>query len=100
MPPGRLQWLASNLCNRSEGQKLRCLASPRIRCQMGKVVKIDASGAERTSTASRTAPRQRPRRSKTALVLGGGGLTGGVYETGAMRALDLLSGHRTGDPFG
>ncbi|HLY84180.1 MAG TPA: patatin-like phospholipase family protein, partial [Acidimicrobiales bacterium] len=35
--------------------------------------------------------RRRPRRDKTALVLGGGGFTGGVYEIGALRALDLLS---------
>ncbi len=35
--------------------------------------------------------RRRPRRDKTALVLGGGGFTGGVYEIGALRALDLLA---------
>jgi predicted acylesterase/phospholipase RssA len=35
--------------------------------------------------------RRRPRRHKTALVLGGGGFTGGVYEIGALRALDLLA---------
>lgn len=35
--------------------------------------------------------RRRPRRDKTALVLGGGGFTGGVYEIGALRALDLLT---------
>ena len=34
-------------------------------------------------------------RSKSALVLGGGGFTGGVYEIGALRALDLLSVNRT-----
>jgi predicted acylesterase/phospholipase RssA len=66
---------------------------------MGKVVKIDASGAERTSTGSRTVSARRPRRSKTALVLGGGGLTGGVYEMGALRALDLLSVNRTVNEF-
>jgi NTE family protein len=32
-------------------------------------------------------------------VLGGGGLTGGVYEIGALRALDLLSVHRTVNQF-
>src|SRR6185437_11132229 len=42
---------------------------------------------------------RRPRRSKTALVLGGGGLTGGVYEIGALRALDLLSVNRTVNQF-
>ena len=40
-----------------------------------------------------------PRRSKTALVLGGGGFTGGVYEIGALRALDLLSVNRTVNQF-
>jgi len=42
---------------------------------------------------------RRPRRSKTALVLGGGGFTGGVYEIGALRALDLLSVNRTVNDF-
>jgi predicted acylesterase/phospholipase RssA len=39
--------------------------------------------------------RRRPRRDKTALVLGGGGFTGGVYEIGALRALDLLAVNST-----
>src|ERR1039457_2038916 len=72
---------------------------------MGKGVKLEpaakrkASGKKRNS---RVAPRgvgvpgsrdrrTRPRRDKTALVLGGGGFTGGVYEIGALRALDLLA---------
>src|SRR3954447_11214095 len=38
-----------------------------------------------------TRKRRRKPRSKTALVLGGGGFTGAVYEIGALRALDLLS---------
>lgn len=42
---------------------------------MGKVVKLE--------------PSAKP--DKTALVLGGGGFTGGVYEIGALRALDLLA---------
>jgi NTE family protein len=42
---------------------------------------------------------QRRRRSKTALVLGGGGFTGGVYEIGALRALDLLSVNRSVNQF-
>jgi NTE family protein len=46
-----------------------------------------------------TAAKRRPRRSKTALVLGGGGFTGGVYEIGALRALDLLSVNRTVNQF-
>lgn len=42
--------------------------------------------------ASGKRPRRRRRRpSRTALVLGGGGVTGAVYEIGALRALDLLS---------
>jgi predicted acylesterase/phospholipase RssA len=46
------------------------------------------------------APRRRRRkRSKTALVLGGGGFTGGVYEIGALRAFDLLSVNRTVNQF-
>jgi NTE family protein len=66
---------------------------------MGKVVKIDASCTDRAAALSRAAAARRPRRSKTALVLGGGGLTGGVYEMGALRALDLLSVNRTVNEF-
>jgi predicted acylesterase/phospholipase RssA len=43
--------------------------------------------------------RRRPRRDKTALVLGGGGFTGGVYEIGALRALDLLAVNSTVNQF-
>jgi predicted acylesterase/phospholipase RssA len=43
--------------------------------------------------------RRRRKRSKTALVLGGGGFTGAVYEIGALRALDLLSVNRTVNEF-
>jgi NTE family protein len=63
---------------------------------MGKVVKLDAS-ADRAGGGSRSGARGR--RSKTALVLGGGGFTGGVYEIGALRALDLLSVNRTVNQF-
>jgi NTE family protein len=67
---------------------------------MGKVVKLDAAAAERPGTAPRSPEgRRRRTRSKTALVLGGGGLTGGVYEIGALRALDLLSVNRTVNEF-
>src|ERR1700749_4640930 len=48
---------------------------------MGKVVKL-AKGARKTRARAQ---------SKTALVLGGGGFTGGVYEIGALRALELLA---------
>src|SRR3954467_11538447 len=46
------------------------------------------------------APARRKRRaSRTALVLGGGGFTGGVYQIGALRALDLLSVNRSVNQF-
>ena len=49
-------------------------------------------------TAGATGKR-RGGRSKTALVLGGGGFTGGVYEIGALRALDLLAVNSTVNEF-
>jgi NTE family protein len=73
---------------------------------MGKVVKLEPTakakaGANRRARqrmaargvgrSAATDRRRRPRRDKTALVLGGGGFTGGVYEIGALRALDLLT---------
>ena len=61
---------------------------------MGKVVKL-----EKPAQGSRSGRRRSPRRSKTALVLGGGGFTGGVYEIGALRALDLLAVNRTVNEF-
>jgi predicted acylesterase/phospholipase RssA len=61
---------------------------------MGKVVELEGQGEAR---AART--RRRRRTSKTALVLGGGGFTGGVYEIGALRALDLLAVNRTVNEF-
>jgi NTE family protein len=57
---------------------------------MGKVVELEGSGRSRRGAR---------RRSKTALVLGGGGFTGGVYEIGALRALDLLAVERTVNQF-
>jgi NTE family protein len=62
---------------------------------MGKVVELETPQA--ASRASRS--RRRRRGSKTALVLGGGGFTGGVYEIGALRALDLLASNRTVNDF-
>ncbi len=48
----------------------------------------------------RLVPLERQRRSsRTALVLGGGGFTGGVYEIGALRAIDLLSVDHTVNEF-
>jgi NTE family protein len=72
---------------------------------MGKVVKLEPTDAAKVAAKRRRAAkatrgvgrsasidrRRRPRRHKTALVLGGGGFTGGVYEIGALRALDLLA---------
>ena len=57
-------------------------------------------GWARSSSSRRGPGRRAPRRaqSRTALVLGGGGFTGGVYEIGALRALDLLSVNRIGQP--
>jgi NTE family protein len=62
---------------------------------MGNVVKLEPGARNRT----RNTPKRRRKRSKTALVLGGGGFTGGVYEIGALRALDLLSVNRTINQF-
>jgi predicted acylesterase/phospholipase RssA len=64
---------------------------------MGNVVKLEKPKRERASGTK--PPRRRPRRSRTALVLGGGGVTGGVYEIGALRALDLLAVNRTVNQF-
>jgi predicted acylesterase/phospholipase RssA len=59
---------------------------------MGKVVDLE-------STSRRKKAKGRKRPSKTALVLGGGGFTGGVYEIGALRALDLLAVNSTVNNF-
>jgi NTE family protein len=90
---------------------------------MGKVVKLEppAKGASAAKSRASRGPaakakirkmaprgvgkpasidrRRRPRRDKTALVLGGGGFTGGVYEIGALRALDLLAVNSTVSQF-
>src|ERR671928_706959 len=68
---------------------------------MGNVVKLEPGKSGRGKAAPEDAvpPSRRSRRSKTALVLGGGGFTGGVYEIGALRALDLLSVNRTVNQF-
>jgi predicted acylesterase/phospholipase RssA len=80
---------------------------------MGKVVKLEPVQKAQAAAKSRSrgmAPRgvgrpasadrrTRPRRDKTALVLGGGGFTGGVYEIGALRALDLLAVNSTVNNF-
>src|SRR5580658_4277615 len=80
---------------------------------MGKVVKLEPAGrggktpskvraraAGSTRPGATRARRSRTRRShKTALVLGGGGFTGGVYEIGALRALDLMAVNSTVNQF-
>src|SRR3954469_21756091 len=58
---------------------------------MAKVVDIESKARRRSQ--------RRKKPSKTALVLGGGGFTGGVYEIGALRALDLLAVDRTVNQF-
>lgn len=63
---------------------------------MGKVVELETP---RKEPRGARAKRSRRKRSKTALVLGGGGFTGGVYEIGALRALDLLAVNRTINDF-
>src|SRR5881409_2582141 len=60
---------------------------------MGTVVNLDAQAKDRQRS------NRRRRHSRTALVLGGGGFTGGVYEIGALRALDLLSVNKTVNQF-
>jgi predicted acylesterase/phospholipase RssA len=64
---------------------------------VGNVVELNTSGdrqprGQRVKRGKRSA-------SKTALVLGGGGFTGGVYEIGALRALDLLAVNQTVNEF-
>ncbi|MGB2851787.1 MAG: patatin-like phospholipase family protein [Solirubrobacterales bacterium] len=58
---------------------------------MSEVVKLDP--------VRRAAGARRKKQSKTALVLGGGGFTGAVYEIGALRAFDLLAVNRTVNEF-
>src|SRR5215218_9268377 len=65
---------------------------------MGEVVQLEGPGNGEQERAARGRRRRRPQ-SKTALVLGGGGFTGGVYEIGALRALDLLAVNRTINEF-
>jgi NTE family protein len=80
---------------------------------MGKVVKLEPKAAGKASAQRReramaargvghppsTDRRRGPRPDKTALVLGGGGFTGGVYEIGALRALDLLAANTSINQF-
>jgi NTE family protein len=65
---------------------------------MGEVVRLEKPAKKRPKTLGKPSRRRRAR-SRTALVLGGGGFTGGVYEIGALRALDLLAVNRTVNEF-
>jgi predicted acylesterase/phospholipase RssA len=60
---------------------------------MADVVKLSSKNRKPPSGGSRKRPE------KTALVLGGGGMTGAVYEIGALRALDLLAVNRNVNEF-
>ncbi len=60
---------------------------------MADVVKLASAKRKRSGSAAKKRPE------KTALVLGGGGMTGGVYEIGALRALDLLAVNRSVNDF-
>jgi predicted acylesterase/phospholipase RssA len=75
---------------------------------MGEVVNLKAAKGDsgqgtrpkpKRSVPAKTSSKRKPRGDKTALVLGGGGFTGGVYEIGALRALDLLAANRTINQF-
>src|ERR1700692_3615668 len=66
---------------------------------MDNVVKLEKPSSTKGKNTARGQQQRRRQRSKTALVLGGGGFTGGVYEIGALRALDLLSVNRTVNEF-
>jgi NTE family protein len=66
---------------------------------MGEVVQLDTPADGEQEQRAARARRRRRRQSKTALVLGGGGFTGGVYEIGALRALDLLAVNQTVNEF-
>ncbi len=69
---------------------------------MGEVVKLQKPSPKKPRAAAKPGAKignRRSRRSRTALVLGGGGFTGGVYEIGALRALDLLAVNRTVNQF-
>ncbi|MFN2612002.1 MAG: patatin-like phospholipase family protein [Solirubrobacterales bacterium] len=62
---------------------------------MGKGPRLNGTA----KTAATRARRRLKGDSKSALVLGGGGFTGGVYEIGALRAIDLLAVNRTVNDF-
>ena len=83
------------LTERATGEAKECRASASLGWDNPCLwAKLWTSSRNRRASA---AGRKRP--SKTALVLGGGGFTGGVYEIGALRALDLLAVNSTVNNF-
>lgn len=75
---------------------------------MADVIEIGSRGSSerkvvRPGRRAATKPKRlragQPRPSKTALVLGGGGFTGAVYEIGALRAFDLMTVNSTINDF-
>ncbi len=103
--PGHRAWRRGLLAGVVAARALKCFGHGQG-CQVG----TRAKGVCGEEAGSRIAPRgvgrpgsidrrRRPRRNKTALVLGGGGFTGGVYEIGALRALDLLAVNSTVNQF-
>ncbi len=82
---------------RANEQRRRRSRAPASTGGRGGAARTPAGGA--SAAGPRSPGRGRPRPSKTALVLGGGGFTGGVYEIGALRALDLLAVNSTVNDF-
>src|SRR5665213_299578 len=80
----------------AKGKSAAKIRASKTRAAKGSVRRIAPRGVGRPASIDR---RRRPRRDKTALVLGGGGFTGGVYEIGALRALDLLAVNSTVSQF-
>jgi predicted acylesterase/phospholipase RssA len=67
---------------------------------MGNIVDISEGGRRRKDRRSgKSVGGPAAERSKSALVLTGGGFTGGVYQIGALRALDLLGVNSTVNDF-
>jgi NTE family protein len=59
---------------------------------MGSVIHLSAAGPRaQTRTGAPNSVRRRPAAGKTALVLGGGGITGAAYHLGVLNAIDAMS---------
>ena len=95
-PPGPRAALFSSSLPTPAGRQ----GSGRRRGRSPGILRVTAWAKSSTSSPNRGAKRGgRKKPSKTALVLGGGGFTGGVYEIGALRALDLLAVNSTVNNF-